>query len=49
MKSRETFKYVGSLLTNKNYNQKEIEYILKAGNSYYSVQTLSSSRLFSKN
>jgi hypothetical protein len=38
-----TFKYVGSLLTNRNW--------LKAGDSYYyySVQTLLCSRLLSKN
>jgi len=36
-----TFKYLGSLLTNQNSIQEEIERRLKAGNScYYSVQTL---------
>ena len=38
------FKYLGSLVTNQNYIQKEIKSRLKAGNScYYSVQTLLSS------
>ena len=46
----ETFKYLGSLLTNQNSIQEEIKCILKAGNScYYSVQKLLSSRLLSKN
>ena len=45
-----TFKYLGSLLTNKNSIREEIKCIHKAGNSYYySVQTLLSSRLLSKN
>ena len=45
-----TFKYLGSLLTNQISIQKEIKCRLKAGNScYYSVQTLLSSRLLSKN
>ena len=45
-----TFKYVGSLLTNQNYIQETIKCRLKAGNScYYSVQTLLSSRILSKN
>ena len=45
-----TFKYLGSLLKNQNYIQEETKCRLKAGNScYYSVQTLSSSRLLSKN
>ena len=45
-----TFKYLGSLLTNQNYIQEEIKCRLKAGNScYYSVQTLLSSILLSKN
>ena len=45
-----TFKYVGSLLTNQNSIQEEIKCRLKAENScYYSVQTLLSSRLLSKN
>ena len=46
----ETFKYLGSLLTYQNSIQEEIKCRLKAGNScYYSVQTLLSSRLLSKN
>ena len=46
----ETFKYLGSLLTNQNYIQEEIKCRLKAGNlCYYSVQTLLPSRLLSKN
>ena len=45
-----TFKYLDSLLTNQTSIQEEIKCRLKAGNScYYSVQTLSSSRLHSKN
>ena len=45
-----SFKYLGSLLTNQNSIQEEIKCKLKAGNScYYSVQTLLSSRLLSKN
>ena len=45
-----TFKYLGSLVTNQNSIQEEIKCRLKAGNScYYSVQTLLSSRLLSKN
>ena len=45
-----TFKYWRSLLTNENYILEEIKCRLKAGNScYYSVQTLLSSRLLSKN
>ena len=41
----ETFKYLGSLLTNKNSIQEEIKCRLTARNScYYSVQTLLSSR-----
>ena len=44
------FKYLGSLLTNQNSIQEEIKCRLKAGNScYYSVYTLLSSRLLSKN
>ena len=44
------FKYLGSLLTNQNSIQEEIKCRFKAGNSfYYSVQTLLSSRLLSKN
>ena len=39
-----------SFLTNQNSIQEEIKFRLKAGNScYYSVQTLLSSRLLSKN
>ena len=46
----ETFKYLGSLLTNQNSIQGEIKCRLKAGNScYYSVQTILSSQLLSKN
>ena len=42
--------YLGSLLTNENSIQEEIKCRLKAGNSnLYSVQTLLSSRLLSKN
>ena len=45
-----TFKYLGSLLTNKNSIQEEIKCRIKAGSScYYSVQTLLSSKLLSKN
>ena len=45
-----TFKYLGSLVTYKNSIQEEIKCRLKAGNScYYSVQTLLSSTLLSKN
>ena len=45
-----TLKYLGSLLTNQNYIREEIKCGLKAGIScYYSVQTLLSSRLLSKN
>ena len=36
-----TFKYLASLLTNKNCIQEELKYRLKVGNAhYYSVQTL---------
>ena len=46
----ETFKYLASLLTNENYIQEEIKCRLKVRNSYYySVQTLLSSRLLSRN
>ena len=48
-KKVETFKYLGSFLTNQNSIQEEIKCRLKAGNSCYSVQTLLSSRLLSKN
>ena len=45
-----TFKYFASLLTNQNSIQEEIKCRVKAGNScYYSVQTLFSFRLLSKN
>ena len=45
-----TFIYLRSLLKKQNYIQEEIKCRLKAGNScYYSVQTLLSSRLLSKN
>ena len=44
------FKYLGSLLTNQNSIQEEIKCRIKTENSrYYSVQTLLSSRLLSKN
>ena len=40
----QTFKYLGSLLTNQNFIQEEIKCRLKEGNScYYSVQTFMSS------
>ena len=42
--------YLGSLLTNQTSIQEEIKCRLKAENScYYSVQTLFSSKLLSKN
>ena len=45
-----TFKHLGPLLTNQISIQEEIKCILKTGNScYYSVKTLLSSRLLSKN
>ena len=45
-----TFKYLGSLVTNQNYIQEETKCRPKPGNScYYSVPTLLSSRLLSKN
>ena len=44
-----TFKYLGSLVTNQNFIQEGIKCGLNAGNSCYSVQTLFSSRLLSKN
>ena len=38
---QQSFKYLGTLLTNQNSIQEEIKCGLKAGNScYYSVQTL---------
>ena len=46
----ETFKYLGSLLTNQNSIQEKKKCRLKARNShYYSVQKHLSSRLLSKN
>ena len=45
-----TFKYLGSLVINQNSIQEEINCRLKSGNScYYSVRTLLSTRLLSKN
>ena len=45
-----TFKYLGTLLTNQNDSHEEIKCRHKAGHScYYSVHTLFSSRLLSKN
>ena len=45
-----TFKCLGYLVINQNSIQEEIKCRLKAGNScYYSVQTLLSSRVISKN
>ena len=45
-----TFKYLASLVQIENSIQEEIKCKLKVGNScYYSVQTLLSSRLLSKN
>jgi hypothetical protein len=45
-----TFKYLGFLWTNQNSIQEEIKCRLKEGNSgYYSIQTLLSRRLLSKN
>ena len=42
-----TFKYLGSLVTNKNFVQEDIKCRLKAGNScYYSVHTLLSLKTF---
>ena len=44
------FKFLGSLLTNQSFFKEEIKCRLKAGNScYYSVQTLLSFRLLTKN
>jgi hypothetical protein len=46
----EEFKYLGTMLTDQNYIQKEIKSRLKLGNScYHWVQNLLSSRLLSKN
>jgi hypothetical protein len=49
-KKVKTFKYLDSLVTNKNSIQEERKCRLTAGNScYYPVQTLLCSRLLSKN
>ena len=49
-KNVKIFKYLGSLVTSQHSIQEEIKHRLKAGDScYYSVQTLLSSRLLSKN
>ena len=49
-KKERTFKYLISLLTNQNSIHKAINCRLKSANSsYYSIQTLLSSRLLSKN
>jgi len=46
----EEFKYLGTTLTHQNAIQEEIKSRLGSGNAcYYSVQTLLSSRLLSKN
>ena len=46
----EELKYLGTTLTNQNSIQEEIKSRLKLGNAcYYSVQSLLSSRLLSKN
>jgi hypothetical protein len=46
----EEFKYLGTMLTDKNSIQEEIMSRLKLGNAcYHSVQNLLSSRLLSKN
>ena len=45
----EEFKYLGTMLTNKNSVQEEIKSRLKVGNAcYYSVQNLLSSSLLSR-
>ena len=45
-----TFQFLGYLLTNQNSIQEDIKSRLKTGDScYYSVQTLVSSRILSKN
>jgi len=45
----EEFKYLGTMLTNKNSIQEKIKSRLKVGNAcYYSVQNLLSSSLLSK-
>jgi len=44
------FKYLGTTLTDQNYNQEEIKSRLKSGSAcYHSVQNLMSSSLLSKN
>jgi len=46
----EEFIYLGTTLTNQNFNQEEIKNILKSRNAcYHSVRNLLSSRLLSKN
>ena len=46
----EEFKYLGTMLTNKNFIQEEIKNRLKLGNvCYYLVQNFLSSNLLSKN
>ena len=45
----ETFNYLGSFLTNLNYIHEDIKCKLKTGNWYYSIQSLLSSRLLSRN
>ena len=46
----EQLKYLGKMLTNQNYIQREIKSRLKLGNAcYHSVQNLLSSSLLSKN
>ena len=46
----EEFKYLGTMLKNKNSIQEEIKSRLKLGNDcYYSVQNILSSSLLSKN
>ena len=46
----EEFKYLGTMLTNKNSIQEEIKSRFKLGNAcYYSVQNLLFSSLLSKN
>ena len=45
-----TFKNLGSILINQNSIHEDITFTFKSGNScYYSVQTLLSSRLLSRN
>jgi len=46
----EEFKYLGTILTNQNYNQEEVRSRFKSGNAcYHSVQNLLSSSLLNKN